>query len=396
VARTYVFGPGPVFPAPPAPTTIGIDGYLGCVLVGLLAGVLSAGLTMSIYAAEDFYRKIPVHWMWWPALGAVVVGIGGLIVPQTLGVGYDVIGDLIRGSVPLSLILGIFVVKWIIWAVALSTGTSGGVLAPIFMIGAALGGLEALFLPNEGPGFWSVLSMGATLGGVYRAPFTGVVFTLETTHDLNALLPLLVSVFVSYLVMSLVLRRSILTEKIARRGYHLRQEMGIDVLELLTVHDAMRTNVTALPADTPLPDLATSLHPEGEHLGHGQHLYPVVDDGDRLVGVVTRRDLQHLLQEPAGSYDHKILADEVNRAPVVAYPDEPLRFVMDRMSQTGLTRFPVVAQPGSRALVGMISLQDILAARWRSIEQERRRERVLRLHRLIPRREHHVENTSVT
>ncbi len=394
VARRFLLGAGPVFPAPPAPTFIGVDGYLGCIVVGLIGGLLSALLTMSIYAAEDLYRKLPIHWMWWPALGAVVVGIGGLLVPQTLGVGYDVIGDLIKGNVAIDLVLGIFVVKWIIWAIALSTGTSGGVLAPIFMIGAALGGLEALFLPRESPGFWALLSMGATLGGVYRAPFTGIVFTLETTGDFNALLPLLVTVFVSYTVMCLVLKRSILTEKIARRGYHISQEYSVDPLELIFVREAMRSNITALPAQADLADLARSVHGDEDHPNSGQRLYPVVDDEARLIGVVTRRDLQHLLQERSPGSGTQRLADVISRNPVVAYPDQPLRAVMDRMAETGLTRFPVVDRANPRKLLGMIALNDVLKARMRSIDGERRREQVLRLHVLFPLRGQQVKETA--
>ncbi|HEX5414087.1 MAG TPA: chloride channel protein, partial [Chloroflexota bacterium] len=376
ILRGYVLGQGPVFPAPPHPANIGIEGYLGCILVGLIGGILSAGLTLSIYAAEDFYHKLPIPWMWWPALGGIVVGIGGLLVPQTLGVGYDVIGDLIQGKVAIELIVGIFVVKWIIWAVALSTGTSGGVLAPIFMIGAALGGLEALFLPNEGAGFWSLLSMGATLGGVYRAPFTGIVFTLETTHDLNALLPLLVTVFISYGVMSLILRRSILTEKIARRGYHVSQEFAVDPLDLIFVRQVMRTNMTALAAESTLGELAESLH--GNPYRHGQRLYPVVDSHNCLVGVITRRELKELAQQPE---DERLpLADVVNTRPLVAYPDESLRAVADRMADTGRTEMPVVERENPRALVGMVGLPDLLTARRQALEAERRRERMLRLH----------------
>ncbi|HVC33432.1 MAG TPA: chloride channel protein [Chloroflexota bacterium] len=392
--RPYLLGPGPVFPAPPAPAYLGVDGYLSCILVGLIGGLLSAGLTMSIYAAEDLYRKMPIHWMWWPALGAVVVGIGGLIVPQTLGVGYDVIGDLIKGNVVAQLVLGIFIVKWIIWAIALSTGTSGGVLAPIFMIGAALGGIEALFLPHEGAGFWALLSMGATLGGVYRAPFTGIVFTLETTHDLNALLPLLITVFVSYGVMSLILRRSILTEKIARRGYHVSQEFAVDPLELIFVREAMRTNVTALPAQAELADLAQSLSNDIDRGRHGQRLYPVVDDKLGLVGVVTRADLQELLQEQPSSGSRR-LVDVLKQTPVVAYQDEPLRLTIDRMAETGLTRFPVVDRAEPTKLLGMVALTDMLKARLHAIEEESHRERVLRLHILLPLRGQRVKETEI-
>ena len=154
VCRRYLLGFGPLFPVPEHPLFIGVKGILGCVLVGLLAGVLSALLTQSIYAAEDAFHKLPIHWMWWPAIGGLAIGLGGLVFPQALGVGYDTIGSLLQGSVTTHVILGVLLVKWFIWAVSLGSGTSGGVLAPLLMMGGALGGLEAMFLPAEGAGFW--------------------------------------------------------------------------------------------------------------------------------------------------------------------------------------------------------------------------------------------------
>src|SRR6202012_1679226 len=123
---------------------------------------------------------------------------GGLLCPQALGVGYDTIGALLQGDVTTKTIVGILIVKSIIWAVALGSGTSGGVLAPLLMMGGALGGLESMFLPPEGIGFWALISMGAILGGTMRSPFTGIVFAMELTHDFNVLLPLLVANVLSY------------------------------------------------------------------------------------------------------------------------------------------------------------------------------------------------------
>ena len=171
--------------------------------------------------------------MWWPAIGGLVIGIGGWFFPQALGVGYDVIGGLLQGDVPLRIIAGVLVVKSIIWAVSLGSGTSGGVLAPLLMMGGALGGLEARFLPFEGAGFWPLVSMGAILGGTMRSPLTGVVFALELTHDVNMLLPLLLAVTIAHGFTVLALRRSILTEKVSRRGFHLSREYAIDPLEII-------------------------------------------------------------------------------------------------------------------------------------------------------------------
>ena len=378
--RRYIIGMGPLFPTPPHPAFIGPAGLLSCVLVGLLAGALSALLTLAVYAAEDAFLKLPIHWMWWPIIGGFVVGIGGLIFPQALGVGYDTIGALLRGNVLLTTIAGILLVKSVIWAVSLGSGTSGGVLAPLLMMGGALGGLMSSFLPHEGMGFWPLIAMGAILGGTMRSPFTGVVFAVELTHDINVILPLLLASVVAHAFTVLTLKRSILTEKVARRGYHLSREYSVDPLEILFVREVMRSNIAAIPANTSVADLAKSLH-DGQSQRR-QRLYPVVDGERRLVGVVRRQDLQQLMQQGNGHG----LAELVRRDPKVAYPDEPLRVVVYRMAGTGLTRFPVVERGDSRQLIGMVSLDDLLKARTRALEAERRRERILPLRLMFPRR----------
>jgi CBS domain-containing protein len=317
--------------------------------------------------------------MWWPAIGGLVIGLGGLIFPQALGVGYDTIGALLQGDVPRKMIVGILLVKSVIWAVSLGSGTSGGVLAPLLMMGGALGGIEAMFLPHFGAGFWPLVSMGAILGGTMRSPFTGVIFALELTHDVNMLLPLLLAVTVAHAFTVLVLRRSILTEKVARRGYHLSREYAVDPLEILFVREVMRTNIAAVPANVTQRELAHSLNTD--HLVRkGQYLYPVVDDERRVVGVVTRHDLLRYAQEaPPGGQDRP-LAELARKDAVLAYQDEPLRLTVYRMAETGITRFPVVNNDQERKLAGMVALTDLLRARSRSLEDERHRERVLRLH----------------
>jgi CIC family chloride channel protein len=381
--RRYIIGMGPLFPTPPHPSFVGPLALLSCILVGLLAGSLSALLTNMVYLAEDAFHRLPLHWMWWPAIGGVVIGIGGLIFPQALGVGYGTIGTLLQGHVAGDVILGILIVKSIIWSVSLGSGTSGGVLAPLLMMGAALGGIEAGFLPHEGAGFWELLSMAAILGGTMRAPFTAVVFSLELTHDINSLLPLVICCFIAHGFTVLVLRRSILTEKISRRGYHLSREYAIDPLEIIFVQEVMRTKIVALLSKTQIEDLPSSLR--GDDDRPVQHLYPVVDDKQRLIGVVTRRDLIKLTQPDDDAHQGGQLAALVRKNPVVAYPDEPLRAVANRMAHTGLTRFPVVARDDPQHLIGLVSLEDLLRARERNMEEERRRERVLHLRLFRPR-----------
>ncbi len=315
--RRYIIGLGPLFPVPSHPVFIGPAGLLGCVIAGVLAGLLSALLTIMVYGAEDAFQHLKIHWMWWPAIGGFVVGIGGLIFPQALGVGYDTIGALLTGDVARTTIAGILIVKSIIWAVSLGSGTSGGVLAPLLMMGGALGGIEAMFLPNEGAGFWPLISMGAILGGTMRSPFTGIIFAFELTHDQNVLLPLLVGSVIAHLCTVLLLKRSILTEKVARRGYHLSREYAVDPLEILFVREVMRSGV--------------------EPPASGQN------DG------------------------------------VVAHPDEPLRVVVYRMAETGVTKMPVVERMDASKILGEVSLEDLLTARSRNLSEERTRERVLRI-----------------
>src|SRR5579875_85037 len=207
------------------------------VIARLIAAVLAVIATGLVYASEDAFARLPIHWMWWPAIGGVVIGVGGLFVPQALGVGYDVIRQELTASISLGLIAGILVVKTIIWSLSLGSGTSGGVLAPLFIIGGALGAVESHVFPHVGVGFWPMVALAGVLGGVMRCPFTGVIFPVELTGRWEAFLPLLVSSSVAYAVSCLVLKRSILTEKVARRGHHISREYDVDPLESLLVVD---------------------------------------------------------------------------------------------------------------------------------------------------------------
>jgi CIC family chloride channel protein len=370
-ARRYLIGLGPLFPTPAHPVFIGPAGLIGCVVCGILAGALSALLTGAVYAAEDAFAKLPIHWMWWPAIGGLVIGVGGLIFPQALGVGYDTIGSLLQGNGAIGLLLGILLVKSTIWAVSLGSGTSGGVLAPLLMMGGALGGLEASFLPAAGAGFWPLVSMGAILGGTMRSPFTGIVFAIELTHDVNMILPLLVAAVIAHTFTVLVLKRSILTEKVARRGFHLSREYSVDPLEVIFVREVMRTRLIAFEGTGTIAE-ARSMVKDG-HSARGQHLYPVIEADRRLSGVITRKDLASHLGELTR------MSDLARPNPIMAFADEPLSTVVYRMAETGYTRMPVVDSNEERRIVGMISLDDLLHARARNLSEERTRERVLQV-----------------
>ncbi|HET9182995.1 MAG TPA: chloride channel protein [Candidatus Angelobacter sp.] len=377
-ARIHLLGPGPIFPVPPHDVTYSPSIMFGCLLTGLLAGALAGGLSNFVYAVEDTFAHMKrVHWMWWPAIGGLVVGIGGLIYPRALGVGYDVIADLLKGNVTLHLILGILIVKSIIWAISLGSGTSGGVLAPLLMMGGSLGALLAFILPNQGLGFWPLISMGAILSGALGAPLTGVIFSFELTSDYHSIFPLLIACMTAHAFTALTLPRSILTEKISRRGHHLTREYVVDPMEVLSVEEVMRTSITAFPAETTLGEMRQTVEHE---IRRGQRVYPVIDQDRTVIGVVTRGDVMKALPtiDPA-KVNQVRLADLVAKDPIVAYPDEPLRFVVNRMASTTLTRFPVVKRGDRPELLGMVAVDDLLKAREFSLDEEQRRERVLRL-----------------
>jgi H+/Cl- antiporter ClcA/predicted transcriptional regulator len=382
-ARTFLLDPAPLFPVPEHPSNVGLEALLACVIAGILAGALSMLLTRMVYASEDAFAKLPIHWMWWPAIGGLAIGVGGLVFPQALGVGYDTIGALLQGNVAIKVIIGILIVKSAIWAISLGSGTSGGVLAPLLMMGGALGGIEALFLPAEGAGFWPLVSMGAILGGTMRSPLTGIVFAFELTHDMNMFLPLLVAVTVAHGFTVLTLGRSILTEKISRRGFHMSREYAIDPLEITFTREVMRTDIIALAEDMPLGVLAKQISTD---LGRRvQHMFPVEDEEGRFVGVVTRRDLRRATQEEREHASKLRVADITRYDAQTICSDEPLRLVVERMAATGLTRFPVVDREEPTRLVGSISLNNLLAARVMQFEAETRREQVLQMPRITSR-----------
>ena len=239
IVRQFILGAAPIFPVEAPLSNIRWQFDLLALIIGICGAVVAIAATRLVYLAEDAFSRLPIHWMWWPAIGGVVIGLGGLIEPRALGVGYDVIGALLTGQATLSLIIGILVVKTAIWSLSLGSGTSGGVLAPVFMIGGALGALVGHWLPTVFPGFWAILGLAAVVGGVMRSPLTGIVFTLELTHAWPTLFPLLIASVTAYAASVLLLDRSVLTEKIARRGLHLTRDYTTDPLETFFVADVM-------------------------------------------------------------------------------------------------------------------------------------------------------------
>jgi CBS domain-containing protein len=265
------------------------------------------------------------------------------------------------------------------------------VLAPVFMIGAALGALEGLVFPAVGPGFWALIGLAAVVGGVMRSPLTGVVFALELTHAWPALLPLLIASSAAYGVSALVLRRSVLTEKIARRGYHLSREYDVDPLEVLfvdevmhpapavlTVADLGRAPASVLVSTVPRPDRSNGDGPVHAPL---QRLFPVVDTDLRLVGVVPRQSLCG----PAAGIG-VVAAGTVLRDPLVVHGDDTLRTVASRFAERGVTSAPVVDRNEPDRLLGLVTVEHLLDGRLRDFAEEHHRERMLTPARWVRRR----------
>ncbi|GAA1318890.1 chloride channel protein [Pseudonocardia xinjiangensis] len=383
IVRAPLLGAGPIFPVTASGMVATPVVDLLSVVAGVIGGLLAVVLTALVYLSEDAFGRLPIHWMWWPAIGGLVIGIGGLIQPRALGVGYDVIDELLTGRATLTLIIGVLTVKALIWGLSLGSGTSGGVLAPIFMIGAAIGALEGHVFPTSAPGLWAVIGLAAVVGGVMRSPLTGVVFALELTRAWPALLPLLIASASAYLVSALVLRRSVLTERIARRGYHVSREYDVDPLEVLFTDEVMHLRPVTLHRSDPLPITAAVLDavvprrtPPDQPAARRfplQRLFPVLDDEGRLVGVAPRQAL--VAPEPGACTVGEVTIGD----PVIVRADDTLRTVASRFAAAAVSAAPVVARDDPDRLLGLVTVEQLLDGRLRDFAEEHHRERPLRL-----------------
>jgi H+/Cl- antiporter ClcA/CBS domain-containing protein len=331
------------------------------VVLGGLVGVASVWVTRAVYAIEDAFDKLPIHWMWWPAIGAVAVGVIGVFAPRTMGVGYDNIDHILGGELVGRALAVLVFLKLVSWAIALGSGTSGGTLAPLFTIGGGLGALAcvggAWLFPNAGldPRVGALVGMAAMFAGASRALLTSVVFAFETTRQAPGLLPLLGGCTAAYLVSFLGMRNSIMTEKIARRGARVPSEYGADFLDQILVRDSALREVRTLGADETIATARAFLG--GGAAGSAHQGFPVVDGAGQLVGVLTRRDLLDDARDPEAT-----LRSLLRRPPVVVYDDSSLREAADQMVRESVGRLPVVTRAAPRTIVGIITRSDLLAA----------------------------------
>lgn len=380
LASSHLVTPQPIFVVPSHAPIAGFD-ILGAGVIGIACGLAAWLLTQAVYLCEDLFKKLTghVHWMWWPSIGGALIGLGGLVDPRALGVGYDTIHAELLGQLSVAALSLLFVVKLIIWSGALGGGTSGGILAPILIMGAALGGVIGHILPGASPGVWALIGLAGALGGVTRSPFTAIVFAFELTFDQHILLALLIAATLAHLVSVLILKRSILTEKVARRGFHVMREYSVDPLEATFVREMMQTNVVTVEPTTRLVDLYASL-PEGSP-ERSQRLYPVLDEENRLVGSIAWS-----LVLAAKDAPDQCVSDVMLSRPVTGFADEILRAVADRMVRQGVGVVIIVSRNDPSRIEGLVNQFDMLAAREKLLVEERHAERVLSLRRVVGRR----------
>lgn len=366
IFRVPLLGAGPLFGVAPHAASIPAE-YGYAVLVGIVAGFGSALLTRLVYGFEDLFRKLPMHWAWWPAIGGVAVGLGGLICPDALGVGYETIHHLLRGEMAGQFLLGLFFAKALIWSIALGSGTSGGVLAPLLMLGGAAGAYEAHWIPVGDTGLWAMVGMAAIMGGTMRAPFTATVFMLELTHDLNVVPLVFAGSVMAVGVTVLVLKRSILTEKVARRGYHIMREYTVDPFDSVRVGDAMDREIALVASTATVSELASRIARRDRAVMRHQAV-AIVDDAGKLAGIITHGDVRRAMETVTGRSSSVLQAG--SSSPIVVYADELLQDAVTRMLRAGVGRLVVIERDDPMRVVGYLGRRDILEARRHRLQEE--------------------------
>lgn len=363
VARTALEMPSPLFPFE-GTTDLTLVALLAWIAVGVAGGLLSSTLTQLVYGCEDAFLKLPVHWMWWPMIGGAVVGIGGLIEPHALGVGYGNIARMLDGEMATTAAIVLLLIKAVMWAVALGSGTSGGVLAPLLIMGGAVGVMLTSVLPTASPGFWPLIAMAATMGGTMRAPLTATFFAVELTGNTHILVPLVAACATAHAVTVLLMKRSILTEKIARRGHHVVREYRIDPFVLTRILEVMTRNVETVPSSMTLHEAARFLtDPERKHPS-----YPVLDPAGKVLGIIDPPSV--IRWRRSGKHRKKTLAELLSGSTItVAYPDEYVEQIADRLLAANAAHMAVVSR-NDGTLVGYLGWKDLMRAKTRLEEEE--------------------------
>ena len=368
-----LLGPGPMFQV--SAMDFGIPQALPFYLVlGPVCGLAAVALSKALYWVEDSFEKLPLDELWWPAIGALALGIIGFFVPRMFGVGYDTIGDILNGNLAWKLLLIVMVAKFAALVISLGSGTSGGLLAPTFMWSAAMGGLFAMvgnhLFPSAhlSPGAFALVAMGAVFGAASRATFSFIIFAFEITRDYNSVLPLmLVAVIADGVAMLFMPSSSIMTEKLARRGLRVHQDYEADALAQATVGETMEKEPPTIAADTKVGALAERIARHDPAVVRHQAML-IVNDKNQLAGIITRGDVVSALdKDPSGAMT---VQEAGSTHVVVTYPDELVSEAAAKLLRFGIGRLPVVARNDERKIVGYLGRSSILAARLRRFHDE--------------------------
>ncbi len=355
-----LFGTAAVFamPAIPEPTTMAMITY---VLMGLVIGIAAALVSKSLYAIEDIFEHLPIHWMWWPAIGAVAVGVIGYFAPLTLGVGYENISHLLEGSLTLKMIAMLCFLKFLSWVISLGSGTSGGTLAPLLTIGGALGSLLGILVlqlfPSSGINLATaaLIGMAAMFAGASRALLTSIVFAIETTMQPHGLLPVLGACTAAYFISFFLMKGSIMTEKIERRGVSTPNAYEPDVLQKVTAKEVLNEEADVFSIHNTIADARTWLKQNVADEAHSLH-YILVDEEQRYAGMVGRSTIfskQH-------NDDLLLSAIAITAHPYV-YEKSRLSLAVDLMSRHHTEILPVVSE-GDKKIIGTLSYKEVFTA----------------------------------
>ena len=347
------------------------------ILLGVVCGFAAVGFSRALYWVEDRFEQLPIDELWWPAIGGLGLGIIGFFMPRVLGVGYNTISDILNDKLALNLLLGIMIFKALALLVSLGSGTSGGLLAPMFMTSAAMGAAFAMGLnylipgAHLAPGAFALVAMGAVFGAAANATFAFIIFAFEITRDYNSVLPLMFVCVIASGIARRFMKESIMTEKLARRGLHVPQDYEADAFQQVTVGEIMSKQPPTVSADMKVAELADRIA-RSDSQSRGRQAALVLDKADRLVGIITRGDVLRLLQQhPAGD----ITIGEVCTATlVVTYPDETVHDAMMKLLTNDVGRLPVVRRETPHTLVGYLGRAEVLAARSRRHDEEHVRE----------------------
>jgi chloride channel protein, CIC family len=383
--RRLLLGPQSLLSMPVTLGPVYHSAMLGALLLGVVAAFMAAGLGKAVHMTEHWFESLPIHWMWWPAIGGVGIGLGGLVFPRALGVGYSVMQQMVTGGsdVTWKLLAGVLLVKTSIWVFSLGSNTAGSILAPLLVIGGALGATLGHFMPFMPTGAWALVGMVSLLAAAIGAPLTCAMLALELTHNGGLMLPVLLSCVSAYAVSVLVQPRSMLTESMSRRGLNPSREYGVDPLETMLVGQAMHTSVFALPATATRKEAVQWLKAMEERgaagWSHWQRVFPLVDGAGKLRGMLTRGKMIVVAGQAQADPAEMIkpLIEDANLEPQTMSPVETLRICAETMAESNLTAFPVVDAAGK--LVGVMTIEDVLKGRREQAHRESDRERVIRL-----------------